>query len=133
MWRRRLYLTVHCLYRVRGITYLSLHCHHQGDSFIHMGSGESHFNVPLIVRDKVTRQCPQTTIFEENGEPKWYRTDRGPSAYQPTALPLGQTVSHTQHGPIIHSMDLLLYTYRSTGESLWQLWVQLYFCMHASA
>ena len=28
-----------------------------------MGSDERHFNVPLIVRDKVTRQCPQTTTF----------------------------------------------------------------------
>ena len=26
---------------------------------------ESHFNVSLIVRDKVTRQCPLTTTFEE--------------------------------------------------------------------
>ena len=25
--------------------------------------------------DKVTRQCPQTTIFEEKGEPKRYRTE----------------------------------------------------------
>ena len=40
--------------------YLSLHCHHQNDSNIKMGSDESHFNVSLIVRDKVTRQCPQT-------------------------------------------------------------------------
>ena len=30
-----------------------------------MGSDENHFNVSLIVRDKVTRQCPQTTTFEE--------------------------------------------------------------------
>ena len=29
------------------------------------GSDESHFNVSFIVRDKVTRQCPETTIFEE--------------------------------------------------------------------
>ena len=28
------------------------------------------FNVSLIVRDKVTRQCPQTTTFEEKGESK---------------------------------------------------------------
>ena len=34
-----------------------------------MGSDESHFNVSLIVRDKVTGQCPQTTAFEERGEP----------------------------------------------------------------
>ena len=44
-----------------------------------MGSDESHFDVSLIVRDKVTRQCPQTTIFEEKGEPTfvsawWYHS-----------------------------------------------------------
>ena len=39
-----------------------------------MGGDESYFNVSLIVRDKVTRQCPQTTTFEEKGEPKQYRT-----------------------------------------------------------
>ena len=38
-------------------------------------SDESHFNVSLIVRDKVTRQCPQTTTFEEKGEPKRIRTE----------------------------------------------------------
>ena len=37
---------------------------------IKLGSGESHFNVSLIVRDKVTRRCPQSTTFEEKGEPK---------------------------------------------------------------
>ena len=37
------------------IIYLSLNCHHQNDSCIKMGSDESHFNVSLIVRDKVTR------------------------------------------------------------------------------
>ena len=50
--------------------YLSLHCHHQNDSCIKMGSDESPFNVSLIVRDEVTRQCPQTTTFEEKGAPK---------------------------------------------------------------
>ena len=49
---------------------LSLHCHHQHDSCIKMGSDESHFNVSLILRDRVTRQCPQTTTSEEKGEPK---------------------------------------------------------------
>ena len=29
----------------REIIYLSLHCHHQNDSCIKMGSDESHFNV----------------------------------------------------------------------------------------
>ena len=28
-----------------GILYLSLHCHHQNDSCIKMGSDERHFNV----------------------------------------------------------------------------------------
>ena len=42
---------------------------------IKMGSDESHFNVSLIVRDKVIRQCPQTTTSEEKGEPKRYRAE----------------------------------------------------------
>ena len=45
------------------------------DSCIEMGSDESHFNVSLVVRDKVTRQCPQTTTSEEKGEPKRIRTE----------------------------------------------------------
>ena len=40
----------------RGIIYLSLHCHHQRDSCIKMGSDESGFNVSLIVRDKSHKQ-----------------------------------------------------------------------------
>ena len=40
-----------------------------------VGSDESHFNVSLIVKDKVTRQCPQTTTFEEKGEPKRIRNE----------------------------------------------------------
>ena len=35
----------------------------------------SHFNILLIVRDKVTRQCPQATPFEEKGELKRNRTE----------------------------------------------------------
>ena len=50
--------------------YLSLHCHHQNDPCIKMGGDESHFNASLIVRDEITRQCPQTTTFKEKGEPK---------------------------------------------------------------
>ena len=61
--------------RKREIIYLSLHCHHQNDSCIKMGSDDSDFNVSLTVIDKVTRQCPQTTTFEEKGEPKRIRTE----------------------------------------------------------
>ena len=49
----------------REITYLSPHCLHQTDTSIKMGSDERHFNVLLIVRDKVTRQCSQTTTFAD--------------------------------------------------------------------
>ena len=33
------------------------------------------FNVSLTVRDRVTKQCPQATTFEEKGEPKRIRTE----------------------------------------------------------
>ena len=55
--------------------YLSLYCHHQNDFCIKMGSDESHFNVAVIVRGRVTRQCSQTTTFEEKGELKRIRTE----------------------------------------------------------
>ena len=35
---------------------MEVHSHHQHDPCIKMGSDENHFNVSLIVRDKVTRQ-----------------------------------------------------------------------------
>ena len=75
----------------REIIYLLLHCHHH--SCIKMGSDESQFNVSLIARDKVTRQCPQTTTFEKK-ERAVADSNQGPSACQPNALPLGQTGLH---------------------------------------
>ena len=42
--------------------------------------------------DKVTRQCPQTTTFLKLRRAEAV-SNRGPSAYQPNALPLGQTGS----------------------------------------
>ena len=42
--------------------------------------------------DKVTWQCPQTTTFLKRKESRTV-SNRGPSAYQPNALPLGQTGS----------------------------------------
>ena len=51
---------------------------------IKMGSDESHFNVSLIVRDKVTRQCPQTTRFEEKKRKKKKRR----SGIEPTSFRL---------------------------------------------
>ena len=58
-----------------------------------MGRDKSQFNVSLIVRDKVTNKAVST-------DPNFWRerraevdSNRGPSAYQPNALPLGQTGS----------------------------------------
>ena len=73
--------------------YLLLHCHHQNDSYIKRGRGKSHFNVSLIVRGK--RHKTVTTdhnLFLREGRAE-AESSRGPSAYQPNALPLGQTGS----------------------------------------
>ena len=45
---------------LKEIIYLSLHCHHQNDFCIKVGSDESHFNVSLTVRDKVTKKTVST-------------------------------------------------------------------------
>ena len=75
------------------IIYLSLHCHHQNDTCIKMGSDESHFNVSGGSDGQSHRTVSTNhNLFEEKGETKRYRTG-GPSAYQPNALPLGQTGS----------------------------------------
>ena len=76
----------------REIIYLSLHCHHQNDFCIKVGSDERHFNVSLTASDKVTRQYPQATTFEEKGEPKRIRTEV-PLLTSLKTLPLGQTGS----------------------------------------
>ena len=70
--------------------YLPLHCHHQSDSCIKTGSDKSHVNGSLILKDSHKRM---PTTSKEKGEPKRIRTE-APSAYQPNALPLGQTGSH---------------------------------------
>ena len=67
--------------RGRLYTYRYIHCHHQNDFSVKMGSDESHFNVSFIVRDKVTRQCPQTTAFEEPESRAEAESNRGPSAW----------------------------------------------------
>ena len=48
----------------RDTIHLSLHCYHQNDSCIKMGSDESHFNVSLIVRDKVRRLSTNHNLSE---------------------------------------------------------------------
>ena len=80
--------------REREIIYLWLHCHRQNDSCIKMGSNQSHFNVSLIVRDKVkvTKDSAQ--------RPQLLKRKESLSGFEPRplglpALPLGQTDSQT--------------------------------------
>ena len=56
--------------------YLSLHCHHQNDFCIQMGSYESHFNVSAG-SDGRSHKTVSTNhnLSEEKGEPKRYRTE----------------------------------------------------------
>ena len=77
---------------MREIIYLSLHCHHQNDSCIKMGSNESHFNVS-VGSDGQSHRTVSTNhnLFEEKGEPKRYRTEVLPLTS--LTLPLGQTGS----------------------------------------
>ena len=60
----------------REIIYLSLHCHHQNDFCIKMGSDDSHFNVS-VGSDGQSRKTVSANhnLFEEKGEPKQYRTE----------------------------------------------------------
>ena len=77
----------------REIIYLSLHCHHQNDSCIKMGSDKSHFNVS-VGSDGQSHKTVSTNhnLFEEKKRAESV-SNRGPSAYQPNVLPLGQTGS----------------------------------------
>ena len=60
---------------------IAIHCHHQNDSCIKMGSDVSHFNVS-VGSDGQSHKTVSEAV-----------SNRGPSAYQPNALPLGQTGS----------------------------------------
>ena len=59
----------------RGI-YILLHCHHQNDSCIKMGSDENHFNVS-VGGDGQSHKTVSTNhnLFEEKGVPKRCRTE----------------------------------------------------------
>ena len=55
--------------------YPSLHCHHQNDFCIKMGSDDSNFNV-LVESDGQSHRTVSTNhnLSEEKGEPKRHRT-----------------------------------------------------------
>ena len=60
----------------REIIYLSLHCHHQNDSCIKMGSDESHFNVSVASDGQSHKTVPTNhNLFGEKEELKRYRTE----------------------------------------------------------
>ena len=58
------------------IIYLSLHCHHQNDSCIKMGSDESHFNVS-VGSDGQSHMTVSTNhnLSKEKRKPKRYGTE----------------------------------------------------------
>ena len=59
-----------------------------------MGSDESHFNVSVGNDGQSHKTVPTNhNLFEENGEPKRYRTEVLPLTSLSNALPLGQTGS----------------------------------------
>ena len=60
----------------REIIYRSLHCRHQNDFCIQMGSDESHFNVS-VGSDGQSHKTVSTNhnLSEAKGEPKRYRTE----------------------------------------------------------
>jgi len=77
-------------------------------SALKMGSDESHFNVS-VGSDGQSHKTVSTNhnFSEEKGELKGV-SNRGPSAYQPNALPLSQTGSrkHVLVGPTyLYSVD----------------------------
>ena len=80
----------------REIIYLSLHCYHQNDSCIKMGSDESHFNVSIGSDGQSHGKVSTNHNLSERERRTEAVSNRGPSAYQTNALPLGQIGSHRQ-------------------------------------
>ena len=78
-------------------TTYTLHCHHQNDTRFKAGSCVRHFKVSLIVWAKSQDNTHKPQFFkrvESRGG-----SNRGPSAYQPSALPLDHTGSQSgNHG-----------------------------------
>ena len=70
--------------RGRWRLYLTPHCHHQNDSYIKMGSDESHFNVSFNCEGQ---SHMTVSVFVEKGELKQYET--GPSAIVQLSTPFG--------------------------------------------
>ena len=72
----------------------SLHRHHQNDSALKVGSCVSHFNVSLTVWAKSRDSVHKSQILKRKESRSG--SNRCSSAYQPSALPLGHTGSHSE-------------------------------------
>ena len=83
--------------------YLSLHCHHQNDSCIKMGSDESHFSLS-VGSDGQSHKTMSTNhnLSEEKREPKRYRTEVLP-LISLTARPYRLTESRMDGHRLSHS------------------------------
>ena len=85
----------------REIIYLSLHCRHQNDSCIKVGSDESHFNVSAGSNGQSHRTVSRShSLFEEKGEPKRYLTE---------VLPLTILTPYRQAKPAYTVISCALY------------------------
>ena len=98
---------------------------------IKMGSDESHFNVSLIVRDKVTRPCPQITAFEGKGYPKRYRTEVLPLANLPPYRWAKPALCSRLRSPLLYLLHAdyvqQFYGKRKTWEGLQKKFIDSYF------
>ena len=77
-----------------------------------MGSDEGHFNVSVGSEGQSHKTVSTNhNLFEEKGEPKRV-SNRGPSAYQPNALPLGQIGSQAAVQSLVAPLIILRHTIR---------------------
>ena len=84
-----------------------------------MASDESRFNISLIVMDKVTRQYPQTTTFEERVQPQRNRTKVLLLSSRINAKP-----AHSKNSPLLatlhspRSMSFVFVDYKMIGKQI---------------
>ena len=79
-----------------------------------MGSNESHFNVSIGSDGQIHKTVSTNhNLFELRERRAEAVSNRGPSAYQPNALPLGQTGSHTETVRFIRDGE-------NVGKGVWR-------------
>ena len=105
----------------REIIYLPLHCRHQIDFCIKMGSDESHFNVSVGSDDGQSHRTVSANhnLFEEKGEPKRYRTE---------VLPLSSLTPYSYAKPA-HSLTMeRIYIYIYIYNIYIYIYISFYQC-----